>query len=110
MNEWYRLHCICPGCGLGNACDWYHKEEECCSNNGWLYINGKCQIKCDECYDRNLKSPSFVLGWKFRCERHRSEYIKADEISVCNAISYICSNNNVPKEVRKQMIKIINEY
>jgi hypothetical protein len=110
MSDWYRLHCICPGCGLGKECDWYHKEEACCSSNGWLYINSSCNIKCDECYNRNLKSPSFVLGWEFMCERHNGEYKKADEITVCNAISCVRTNNNVPKEVRKQMINILNNY
>ena len=41
------------------------------------------------------------------CERHKGEYKKADEIAVCNAISCVCTNNNVPKEVRKQMINIL---
>lgn len=43
-------------------------------------------------------------------ERHNGEYKKADEITVCNAISCVRTNNNVPKEVRKQMINILNNY
>ena len=108
MSEWFRLNCICPSCGLGTACNWYHKQTSCCSDDGWLYINSSCNIKCDECYNRDLESPSFVLGWRFECENHKGEYRKADELAVCNAISYICTNNNIPKEVRRKMINVVN--
>lgn len=108
--SWYRFTAKCPACGAGDAKNWYHKESSCCTSNGWLYINGECNIKCDECYDRNIKQPSFVLGWSFACENHKGEYRKADEMAVCSAISYICTNNNVPKDTRKNMINIINNY
>ena len=29
---------------------------------------------------------------------------------VCAAIGYICTNNNIPKETRQQMINIVNNY
>ena len=110
MSEWYRFKCVCPGCGGGDPKNWYHAEDVCCSTNGWIYINGECNLKCDECYNKENKKPSFVLGWKFQCSRPQGEYIKADEMEVCRAIGYICTNNNVPKDVRRNMIKIVNEY
>ena len=57
--SWYRFNCICPGCGGGEPKNWYHSEESCCSTNGWLYINGECNIKCDECIDKRNKKPSY---------------------------------------------------
>ena len=109
-SDWYRLNCACPACGEGKKSNWYHSEDLCCSTNGWLYINAKCNIKCDECYSQKNMEPSFILGWRFTCEKHQGEYRKADEIQVCNAISYICTNNNVPRETRKEMINIINNH
>jgi hypothetical protein len=110
MSSWYRFCCRCPGCGGGEPTNWYHAEESCCSTVGWLYINGECNIKCDECYGKKDKKPSFVLGWEFKCSRHQGEYKKADEMYVCAAIGYICTNNNIPKETRQQMINIVNNY
>ena len=110
MSSWYRFCCCCPGCGGGEPKNWYHAEESCCSTVGWLYINGECNIKCDECYEKKDKKPSFVLGWEFKCSRHQGEYKKADEMYVCAAIGYICTNNNIPKETRQQMINIVNNY
>jgi len=110
MSNWYRFKCKCPGCGGGDPTNWYHSKECCCSTNGWLYINSECKLKCDECYDRRNQSPSFVLGWEFRCSNHQGKYKKADELAVCEAISYICSNNDIPRGVRTQMIDIVNHY
>ena len=112
MSEWYRFKCVCPGCGGGEPNLWYHTKDECCSTNstdGLIYINSECNLKCDKDYNKGIK-PSFILGWKFQCSRHPGEYIKADELAVCNAIYYICSNNNVPKDVRRNMVRIIDEY
>ena len=108
--SWYRFKSICPGCGGGEPKNWYHAKDACCSTNGWLYINDECLIKCDECYDKKDKEPSFVLGWRFQCSEHKGEYKAADEMAVCAAISYICTNNNVPKPTRQKMINIINNY
>ena len=108
--SWYRFNCKCPICGERENVGWKHSEDFCCSTNGWLYINEECNIKCDECIDRRGKKPSFVLGWKFKCFRHKGEYKKPDEVGICNAISYICSNYNIPKEVRQRMINIVNNY
>ena len=105
--SWYRFKCLCPVCGQGEPIDWYHAQDSCFSSSGWLYINSECLVKCDECYD---KRPSFVLGWMFQCVRHRGKYKKPDEIGACAAISYICSNNNIPKSTRQQMINIVNNY
>ena len=66
MSSWYRFCCRCPGCGGGEPTNWYHAEESCCSTVGWLYINGECNIKCDECYEKKDKKPSFVLGWELK--------------------------------------------
>lgn len=110
MTEWYRFNCLCPGCGRGEPTNWYHSEECCCSANGWLYINSECKIKCDECYNRKNQSPSFVLCWRFKCSRHQGEYKDANKFSVLSAISYICTNNNIPEDVRTQMIDIVNHY
>lgn len=107
-DEWYRFNCICPGCGGGMPTDWYHSQKSCISTNGWLYINSECKIKCDECYNEKKKDPSFVLGWKFECENHKGEYKKVDEMAICQAISYICTNNKIPRDVRKQMINMVN--
>ena len=108
MSNWYRFQCICPSCGKGDPGDWYHSEDSCCSTSGRLYINSECKIKCDDCYDRRNKTPSFILCWKFECIRHHGKYIKADEMAVCAAIAYICTNSNIQKSVRQQMINIVN--
>ena len=110
MSNWYRFKCICPRCGRGDKDDdWYHSEDSCCSTSGWLYINSECEIKCDDCYDRINQSPSFIIRWKFKCSKHKG-YKNPDKFGVLNAISYICSNNNIPDSVRTKMIDIVNHY
>lgn len=63
-NNWFRLKGKCFACNKGNDEDTQnHRKKNCCSENGYLYINNECNIsECD--------NPSFVLHLKFNCGSH----------------------------------------
>lgn len=103
-NKWYRLKGKCFHCEQGNDSDtWNHRKDKCCSSNGYLYINHKCEISCDECKN----SPSFVMKWRFNCGKHA--YEEPDPRLLIGAISALAKNGDIPSEVFKGMNKILNE-
>jgi len=106
-NKWYRLKGKCFACNNGNDNDtWNHREKECMSKNGHLYINHECNVSCDLC-----DSPSFVLRWRFNCGSHEQSnnegYLAANRRYLIAAISTLAKNEDIPEEIFKQMNQIL---
>lgn len=104
-NKWYRLKGKCFHCNEGNDYDtWNHSTDECCCSNGYLYINHRCEVACDEC---DKKKPSFVMKWRFNCSRHA--YESPEKRYLIAAISVLAKNGDIPGEIFIQMNKILLE-
>lgn len=101
-NKWYRLKGKCFHCNKGNDSDtWNHSKDSCCSSCGYLYINHKCEVACDEC----KKTPSFVMKWRFDCGRHA--YERPEPRYLIGAISALAKNGDIPSDIFIEMNKIL---
>ena len=104
-NRGYRLKGKCFACNSGNDSDtWNHAKKNCCSSAGYLYINDKCQVSCDEC-----KEPSFVMYWRFNCGNHETKdaYKEPNRRYLIAAISSLAKNGDIPDDIFTQMNKIL---
>ena len=98
-NRWYRLKGKCFACNSGNDSNtWNH-----CSR-GYLYINDKCEVSCDEC-----KEPSFVMYWRFNCGNHETKDASKEPNKryLITAISTLAKNEDIPVDIFIQMNKIL---
>ena len=107
QNNWYKLKGKCFACNEGNDNDtWKHREKDCKSNNGYLYINNECNVSCEVC-----DSPSCVLRWRFNWGRHDENnnegYLAAKERYLIAAISVLAKNNDIPESIFIQMNQIL---
>ena len=108
-NKWYRLKGKCFACSKGEDTDtWNHRKKDCCSSNGYLYINDECNVSCDEC-----DKPSFVLHWRFNCGSHDKNkndgYYEPEPRYLIAAISTLAKMGDIPVNIFKQMNKILLE-
>jgi hypothetical protein len=102
-NKWYRLKGKCFHCNKGDDTDtWNHSKDSCCSSCGYLYINHRCEIACDECKD---KQPSFVMRWRFDCGRHA--YESPNRRYLIGAISALAKMEDIPTDVFEGMNRIL---
>jgi len=104
-NKWYRLKGKCFACNEGNDSDtWNHAKKNCCSSAGYLYINDKCEVSCDEC-----KEPSFVMYWRFNCGTHvtKDGYKEPSKRYLLAALSTLAKNEDIPENIFWQMHDIL---
>ena len=109
-NKWYRLKGKCFACNKGDDSDtWNHRKKDCCRNNGYLYINDKCEVSCDEC-----DNPSFILHWRFNCGSHDKNnndgYYEPKVRYLIAAISNIAKMEDIPEPIFREMNKILLNY
>lgn len=106
-NKWYRLKGKCFACNKGDDSDtWNHRKKDCCRNDGYLYINDKCEVSCDEC-----DNPSFILHWRFNCGSHDKNnndgYYEPKVRYLIAAISNIAKMEDIPEPIFREMNKIL---
>ena len=106
-NNWFRLKGKCFSCNKGDDGDtWGHRKKNCCSNNGELYINEKCNVSCDEC-----DNPSFILHWRFNCGSHDKNkndgYYEPQVRYLIAAISTLAKMEDIPEPIFREMNKIL---
>ena len=89
----------CPSCG-DKRYNWIHTSCE-----GSISIDEYCDLECKKCYQK-----SFIMNWKFECEKHRGDPLRVNGFQLIDAISHVCRNSNVPDYIRKKMINILNNY
>jgi len=106
-NNWYRLKGKCFACNRGDDTDsWNHKKENCICDYGYLYINGSCNISCDECDD-----PSFILNWRFNCGAHAPSknhgYWEPRKNYLISAISTLAKMEDIPENIFREINRIL---
>ena len=90
----------CPSCGGDKKFRWLHS-----SCYGSISINEYCDLECNNCTTK-----SFIINWKFECERHRGDPLRVNGFQLIDAISHVCRNSGVTDYIRKKMINILNNY
>lgn len=107
----WRFNCNCPVCGKGDVKYWDHDKFSCCNDKGWLKINDRCEIFCDECLKKSWPegTPKFILFWKFKCGNHDSPegYKEFDKEILRKAVGDMILNNSLPKEIADKMMYIV---
>ena len=106
-NNWYRLKGKCFSCNNGDDSDtWNHRKKDCRSFFGYLFINEKCDVSCDEC-----DNPSFILHWRFNCGSHDKNkndgYYEPQIRYLIAAISTLAKMEDIPEPIFREMNKIL---